>query len=68
MSKSFVFKNIVAKEGLPRDAPAGLGAGGPEFKSRRPDQKISNEFLGLRKLRFHLKILWGDAETGGLGM
>jgi hypothetical protein len=37
-SNSFVFKNKIEKEGLPRDSPAGLGAGGPEFKSRRPDQ------------------------------
>jgi hypothetical protein len=25
---------------LSRDSPAGLGAGGPEFKSRRPDQLL----------------------------
>ena len=37
-SNSFVFKNKIEKEGLPRYSPAGLGAGGPEFKSRRPDQ------------------------------
>ena len=37
-SNSFVFKTEIEKEGLPRDSPAGLGAGGPEFKSRRPDQ------------------------------
>jgi hypothetical protein len=36
-SNSFVFKTEIEKEGLPRDSPAGLGAGGPEFKSRRPD-------------------------------
>jgi hypothetical protein len=37
-AKSFVFKNDVARKGLPKRVPAGLGAGGPEFKSRRPDQ------------------------------
>ena len=37
---SFVFKNAIEKEGLPRAAPAALGAGGPEFKSRRPGQFI----------------------------
>ena len=37
----FVFKNEIEKEGLPRDGPAALGAGGPEFKSRRPDQNIT---------------------------
>ena len=39
-SNSFVFKTKIEKEGLPRDSPAGLGAGGPEFKSRRPDQTM----------------------------
>ena len=33
----FVFKNAIEKEGLPRDIAPALGAGGPEFKSRRPD-------------------------------
>jgi len=37
-SNSFICKNKIEKEGLPKDSPAGLGAGGPEFKSRRPDQ------------------------------
>ena len=37
-SNSFVFKNEIEKEGLPRDITPALGAGGPEFKSRRPDQ------------------------------
>ena len=36
-SNSFIFKNKIEKEGLPRDSPARLGAGGREFKSRRPD-------------------------------
>ena len=37
-SNSFVFKNEIEKEGLPGDITPDLGAGGPEFKSRRPDQ------------------------------
>jgi hypothetical protein len=38
LSKPIVLKNVVAKEGLPRDDPSGLGAEGPRFKSGRPDQ------------------------------
>ncbi len=37
-SNSFVFKTKIEKEGLPRGSPAGLGAGGLELKSPRPDQ------------------------------
>jgi len=40
-SNSFVLKNNIEKEGPPGRSPAGLGAGGPEFKSRRPDQSMS---------------------------
>jgi hypothetical protein len=36
----FIFKNEIEREGLARDSPAGLGAGGPEFESRRPDQSF----------------------------
>jgi len=39
-SNSFVFKTEIEKEGLPRDSTPDLGAGGPEFKSRRPDQPL----------------------------
>src|SRR6516162_2088807 len=38
--KSFVFKNNVAGKGLPKHDPSGLGAGGPRFKSGRPDQSF----------------------------
>lgn len=38
--KSFRLKNFVAKEGLPTDAPVGLGAGGPHVKSGSPDQSF----------------------------
>ncbi len=37
-SNSFIFKTEIEKEGLPGDITPALGAGGPEFKSRRPDQ------------------------------
>ena len=39
-SNSFVFKNKIEKEGLREHGPAGLGAGGPEFKSRRLDHSL----------------------------
>ena len=39
-SNSFVFKTKIEKEGLPRDSPAGLGAGGPRFESGRPDHLL----------------------------
>ena len=39
-SNSFVFKTEIEKEGLPGDITPDLGAGGPEFKSRRPDHLI----------------------------
>jgi len=48
-SNSFVLKNNIEKEGLPGGSPAGLGAGGPEFKSRRPDQNILRSFFNLSK-------------------
>jgi hypothetical protein len=60
-SNSFVFKNKIEKEGLPSDSPAGLGAGGPEFKSRRPDQKYLAWFLLLIESAVHLKPhLWNS--------
>jgi len=51
-SNPFVFKTKIEKEGLPRGSPAGLDAGGPEFKSRRPDQNISRILLSLSKALF----------------
>ena len=48
----FTFKNEIEKEGLPRDSTPDLGAGGPEFKSRRPDQNISRVFFSLLKAPF----------------
>jgi len=60
-ANSFIFKNKIEKEGLPRDSPAGLGAGGPEFKSRRPDQNIPRVFFSLLKARFTQTHLWNSA-------
>jgi hypothetical protein len=57
--KSFVFKNFVAKEGLKKDYPAGLGAGGPRFESGRPDQNISRVFFSLLKAPFTSKPICG---------
>src|SRR5260370_27996301 len=51
-SNSFVFKTEIEKEGLPRGSTPDLGAGGPEFKSRRPDQNISRVFFYLLKAPF----------------
>ena len=51
-SNSFVFKTEIEKEGLPGDITLALGAGGPEFKSRRPDQNISRVFFSLLNAPF----------------
>ena len=56
-SNSFVFKTEIEKEGLPGDSPAGLGAGGPEFKSRRPDQFMFFVSHHLETPVFLLKLL-----------
>jgi hypothetical protein len=51
-SNSFVFKTEIEKEGLPGNITPALRAGGPEFKSRRPDQNISRVFYSLSKANF----------------
>jgi hypothetical protein len=56
-SNSFVFKNEFEKEGLPRDITPALGAGGPEFKSRRPDQFMFFLSHHLETPAFLLKAL-----------
>jgi hypothetical protein len=43
-SNSFVLKNKIEKEGLPRDSLAGLGAGGPEFKMPRLVLRLRDNF------------------------
>jgi hypothetical protein len=58
-SNSFVFKTEIEKEGLPGDITPALGAGGPEFKSRRPDQNISHVFFGLPNSTFRSELNCG---------
>jgi hypothetical protein len=48
----FVFKNAIEKEGLPRETAPALGAGGPEFKSRRPDHLMFFVFQHLEIIVF----------------
>jgi hypothetical protein len=55
IAKPFVVKMKIEKEGLPRDSPAGLGAGGPRFESGRPDQKYLQYFLQLIKSVLHAR-------------
>jgi len=64
-SNSFVFKTKIEKEGLPRDRTPDLGAGVPEFKSRRPDQNIWRVFFSLLKLSSPKTRLWNSARQGG---
>ena len=49
-SNSFVFKTEIEKEGLPGDITPALGAGGPRFKSGRPD----HIFQRVVDVHFHL--------------
>ena len=63
---SFVFKNEIEKEGLPRHIPPALGEGGPRFKSGRPDQNISRVFFGLLKAQFTSNPSVEFRQTGGL--
>jgi hypothetical protein len=53
-SNSFVFKTEIEKEGLPGDITPALGAGGPEFKSRRPDHFMFFVFHHLESIVFLL--------------
>ena len=66
LANSFVFKNATKKEGLSRDSPAGLGAGGPRFKSGRPDQNIARVFYSLLKAPFTENSPVEFRQTGGL--
>jgi hypothetical protein len=65
-SNSFVFKTKIEKEGLPGDSTSDLGAGGPEFKSRRPDQNISRIFFTLSKTLFIPNFPVEFCQTAGL--
>ena len=77
-SNLFVFKTKIEKEGLPGDITPALGAGGPRFKSGRPDQFMFflSYHLAMRNLwfsplvpsplsaRFHNKGLKGSGSGG----
>ena len=65
-SNSFVFKNEIEKEGLPGDITPALGAGGPRFKSGRPDQNISRVFFSLLEAPFSQNSSVEFRQTGGL--
>ena len=60
-SNSFVFKTKIEKEGLPRDRTPDLGAGGPRFKSARPDQILLNqEFTEVQFQRCCIMVQLGN--------
>jgi hypothetical protein len=58
-SNSFVLKLKIEKEGLPGDITPALGAGGPWFKSGRPDQNHLPYFLQVMKSSVHPKLHCG---------
>jgi len=51
-TKLFCFSGNVENRRVVLTIPPALGAGGPEFKSRRPDQNISRVFFSLTKVLF----------------
>jgi|ERR1700674_114353 len=65
-SNPFVFKTRIEKEELPRDIPPDLGAGGPRFKSGRPDQNISRILFKLSETLFTPNFPVEFCQTGGL--
>src|SRR5260370_40516945 len=52
--------------GFVLDGPPALGAGGPRFKSGRPDQNISRIFFSLSKIRFTQNFTVEYSQAGGL--
>src|SRR5580693_8906765 len=58
-SNPFVFKTEIEKEGLPGEFTPALGAGGPRFKSGRPDQNHPPYFLQITKSAVHPKLICG---------
>ena len=52
----FIFIRGIAREGLPRGGTPALGAGGPRFKSGRPDQSFQ-KLTGMSQKLF--PALWG---------
>jgi len=58
---SFVFKPNIEKEGLPRDSTPDLGAGGPRFKSARPDQfHLNQELAKAQFLHCYIVVQLGN--------
>jgi hypothetical protein len=53
-------KTEIEKEGLPRDGTPDLRAGGPLFKSGRPDQNYLPYFLPFMKSVLHPKLQRGN--------
>jgi len=65
-SNSFVFKTEIEKEGLPGDITPALGAGGPEFKSRRPTTYFfvfNTLFLILQRQKLNLGPTWVQVQA-----
>ena len=58
-SNSFIFKNKIEKEGLPRDSPAGLGAGGPGSNPGAPTKNILRVLFYLLKAPFTSNAICG---------
>ena len=65
-TKLLFFSSNAENGGFVLDGPPALGAGGPEFKSRRPDQNISRVFFDLLKARFTQNSSVEFWQTGGL--
>ena len=57
---------MVEMKGLTKARLPVLGAGGPEFKSRRPDQNISRVFFGIVKALFTQILTVEIPQTGDL--
>src|SRR5260370_29390708 len=57
-AKLLVFSSSAENGRVVLSGPPALGAGGPEFKSRRPDQNISRVFFRLSKAYFTQNRPW----------
>src|SRR6516162_10209979 len=66
-TKLLFFSSNAENGGFVLDGPPALGAGGPRFKSGRPDQNTFCPLCKIRGLRFTLHFTLGKPETGGLG-
>ena len=57
-AKSFAFRSKIEKEGLPRGSTPALGAGGPEFKSRRPVHSFQSDPSNFSASARHGESAW----------